>query len=103
MTWKPISRDELNVLILNSYSEMSDNEKAFWNHIKIDLRKWNALPWSKEGKGFWVVGLFGQNVLWYNDIEEGFNLSQYSEYGEIRQYLCKQTSLQQVIHSLVGC
>ena len=24
---------------------------------------------------FWVVGLIGRTVIWYNDIEEGFNRS----------------------------
>jgi len=100
MTWKPISKDELKVLILNSSSKMSREEKDFWNHIKIDPRKWNALPWSEEGKGFWIVGLFGQQVLWYNDIEEGFNLSEYSKQGEIGEYFCAQQTLKEVIHSL---
>jgi len=51
-------------------------------------------PWGDMGAGFWVVAIFGNTVIWFNDIEDGFNRSQYSRFGVIDAYLCNQDQLQ---------
>ena len=56
--------------------------------------------YGEEGNGFWCVALFGNNVIWYNDIEEGFNVSQYHEHNLIDEYCCDQKSLNDVIRNL---
>ena len=42
---------------------------------------WKPIPAEALGKriaqgvgGFWVVAIVGRNVIWYNDVEEGFDL-----------------------------
>jgi hypothetical protein len=41
-----------------------------------------------------VVGLVGRQVIWYNDIEDGFGMSRYGERGTVGDSLCNQGSLQ---------
>lgn len=72
----------------------------FWEMIKIQPEKWTEKEYGEEGDGFWVVAIYGNRVLWYNDIEEGFNSSTYSEYGHIDEYACNQYSLSEIIHSI---
>ncbi len=36
--------------------------------------------------GFWVVAVIGNKVLWYNHVEQGFNVSPFSSYGCIDKY-----------------
>ncbi|MEO1675926.1 MAG: hypothetical protein AAFR72_10960, partial [Pseudomonadota bacterium] len=50
--------------------------------------------------GFWVVGIIGQTVLWYNDIEEGFNHSKYSNFGTIDDYWCDQNNFEYALKFL---
>ena len=63
--------------------------------------KWQLHPWGDEGAGFWVVAQIGQKVIWYNDIEDGFNRSSCSELGLIDEYWCNQDELQWTVGHLL--
>jgi len=52
---------------------MTPEQLRLWKAIRIKPEKWLQPPYGDHGKGFWVVGLIGRTVTWYNDIEEGFN------------------------------
>lgn len=45
--------------------------------------------------GFWAIAVIENRVLWYNDIEEGFNVSNFTEPGTIpsTEYWCNQDEL----------
>lgn len=75
MSWIPITFDKVYDIILESEKELSGEHLNFWELIKIYPEKWTEKTFGKKGKGFWVVGLISRNVIWYNDIEEGFNIS----------------------------
>ncbi len=93
MTWTPISLADLSKLISEAEKEMNAEITSFWNLVKINPEKWQEKSYGKEGNGFWVVGIIGKQILWYNDIEEGFNISAYLHYGEIEEYFCNQDEL----------
>jgi hypothetical protein len=91
--WKPISLENLNTLILKGELELNDQQLDFWNLIKIEPEKWEEREYGIEGGGFWVVAIFGKEIIYYNDIEEGFNISSYKTYGRIDEYKCSQVDL----------
>lgn len=91
--WAPISIGDLRNLILQGELELNDEQSNFWDLIKIEPEKWKEKKYGTEGGGFWVVAIFGKQVIWYNDIEEGFNTSTYKNYGEIEEYWCSQSEL----------
>jgi hypothetical protein len=68
--------------------------------VRISHIKWQLSPWGDEGGGFWVVGILGPRVIWYNDIEGEFNVSRYETPGVIAEYWCNQSELQDQIHWL---
>ena len=88
--WKPISINELNEEILKTRSELSEEILNFWNAIRIKPQKWKEPEFGIQGGGFWVIAICGKKVVWYNDIEDGFNISSYNDYGEILEYRCNQ-------------
>ncbi|TWJ03473.1 hypothetical protein JN11_01016 [Mucilaginibacter frigoritolerans] len=102
--WESISFEELKELISEGEAalESGNYEKevlVFWKHIKINPEKWkDENGYAKERDGFFVVAILGKRVIWYNDIEEGFNLSFYDEYGIIRDYWCDQYELNQAVY-----
>lgn len=51
--------------------------------------KWNEKEYGTEGGGFWIIAIFSRKVIWYNDIEEGFNISEFEKLGEISEYGCE--------------
>lgn len=89
--WKPVSFAELNEIIQSAHF---DGELLrFWQLIRVEPTKWSEKSNGAEGGGFWIVGIFGSYVLWYSDIEEGFNISDYNTFGQINQYDCNQDKL----------
>ena len=73
---------------------MEPSVLAFWKRVRVQPVKWSLPPWGDSGCGFWVVGVMGQNCIWYNDIEDGFNESRFEEFGQIGEYQCSQSELQ---------
>jgi len=49
-----------------------------------------------------VVAIYGKTIIWYNDIEEGFNHSSYRQYGEIKECWCNQDNLEWVLQGLLN-
>lgn len=47
-----------------------------------------------------MVAIFGQQVIWYNDIEEGFNISEYKTHGEIEEYGVEQDQINWTIYKI---
>lgn len=72
----------------------------FWEYIQIIPEKWTEKTMGQVGGGFWVVAIIGKSVIYYNDIEEGYNRSPYTRYGEIDAYNCGQLQLHEIIESL---
>lgn len=101
VTWKSISEVELWDELNTAEDRMTLSQRRFWEAIRIIPEKWRQSPWGDKGDGFWVVAIIGRNVVWYNDIEEGFNRSVYRAYGEIEEYWCNQDELEVSIQRLI--
>lgn len=102
MDWKPISEEEIRSLIDSACVRMNAEQRRVWEKIRVDPVKWSQDPWGNEGKGFWVVALIGQHVVWYNDIEDGFNLSAYESHGTIEEYWCNQDQLEWAVQNIIN-
>ena len=98
MPWKPITIENLNDLVQEAEKELNAELLNFWQLIRINPEKW--IEETQEVNGFWAVGLIGKQVIWYNDIEEGFNISSYKAYGTIDEYFCNQDKLTWTVNRL---
>ncbi|MEH3112629.1 hypothetical protein [Pedobacter terrae] len=98
--WTPISLTELEGWISRGESKLDGEPLNFWKLIKIPPQKWQETEYGNEGGGFWVVAIFGNSFVFYNDIEEGFNVSTYQTYGDINEYWCEQTELDCIVKLL---
>lgn len=100
MSWKPISEADLLELINRALDQFAPAERRFWETIRTDPEKWQCSRWGDEGQGFWAVAVLGKSVVWYNDIEDGFNCSRYRTFGAFDDYCCDQATLDQVVRVL---
>jgi len=98
--WTPITEVELLDEIQRTETNLNGDLWNFWQLIRISPEKWTQSEYGNEGGGFWVVGIFGKRVIWYNDIEEGFNISDYKKYGKIDCYYCNQDQLDWAVTKL---
>jgi len=94
MIWEPITSEELSLEISKGEKEMSSENFQFWNEIKFTPTKWTEHEFGDEGGGFWAVAKYKNFVLYYNDIEEGFNISEFEKDREIKEYGAEQDELQ---------
>lgn len=81
---------------------MSLPQRRLWEIIKINPVKWRQTPHGTEGGGFWVVAIYGSTVVWFNDIEDGFNRSAWSTPGVIDEYWCNQDELQWTVQHILN-
>ena len=100
--WLPIPADTLRDRIRQGERRMSSAQLQLWEAIRIEPEKWFQHPFGDNGNGFWAVGLIGRTVIWYNDIEDGFNRSRYSTYGTIDDYWCNQDELETTLQYLMS-
>jgi hypothetical protein len=98
--WKPISLATLSRHIELQEFLLTEDEKAFWHFIRINPEKWVDKGYQPEKVEFYVIAIFGRRVIYYNDIEEGFNLSEFDEYGWIRGGGANQNDFHEFISHL---
>ena len=98
--WTPISLAELEEWISRGESKLEGEPLNFWNLIKIVPQKWQETEYGDEGGRFWVVAIFGNTIIFYNDIEDGFNISPYAVYGQVSEYACEQAELDWIVLGL---
>jgi hypothetical protein len=102
MSWTPISEESIYELINQSWKRMNLKQRSFWEMVQIEPVKWSLPPWGDEGGGFWVVGRIGRRVIWYNDIEDGFNQSPCSVEKTIDTYRCNQDYLEHILQQFIN-
>ncbi len=102
MSWEPVTEIQLWDCINDAFELMSLEQRRIWGLIKIHPEKWSQNPWGNKGNGFWVVAIIGNYVIWYNDIEDGFNQSSYTLYGTINEYWCNQDELEVAVQNIIN-
>ncbi len=102
MSWSPLEESSLWDKLNAAEGRMNPEQARFWEVVRISPQKWKQTPFGEVGGGFWVVAVLGSLVVWYNDIEEGFNYSKYISFGEIAEYWCNQDDLEHALQELLN-
>lgn len=104
MNWYPITFAELESMLSRDLADCSEEYQHLFKRARITPAKWRLTPWGDEGGGFWAVAVHENRVLWYNDIEEGFNVARFEVPGEIpnSEYCCNQDPLSYALPRLQG-
>jgi hypothetical protein len=80
---------------------MSPQVFRLWAAIKVPPAKWAEQTYGEVGGGFWVVAIIGNRVIWFNDIEDGFNCSSYVVVGKLAEYICNQDELEIAVQDVL--
>ena len=91
--WTPISRPDFESLFCRALEDCLPEERALFERCRTDLER---RPFATKIylESAFVVALHQDEIMYYNDIEGGFNTSPVDEDGAILEYWCNQDTLQ---------
>ncbi|NIK44720.1 hypothetical protein [Xanthomonas arboricola] len=96
-TWQPITVEELKALIAEQLIECSTDQHEIFERSKVTPYLASIARLGNTETVF-VVAKVGDVILYYEDVEEGFNISRLSPDGAIATPRCEQWEL---CHALV--
>ena len=81
-SWSPATEEDVSSMLEQGLRDCSEELLAFFSRVRVPLR---AVPIARFGKieSVYVVAERDGVVIYYEDVEEGFNLSRLSEDGTI--------------------
>lgn len=80
--WQPISEEKIWDKINEEWPLMNFQQRRIWDIVNIVPEKWTNQQ-KHYSRGSWVVAIIGDVVVWYDDIEEEFTRSHWTQYGVI--------------------
>lgn len=95
--WTPISRSDFEDLLREELEDCSFEERALFERSSIVLER-RPFATATYLKSAFVVAWHRDEIMYYNDIERGFNTSPADENGAIVEYWCDQDTLQGALH-----
>ena len=96
--WKPITEDEFSQLFDEQYNALDHKEKHLFDRYWV--RPWRAVIRRSEDSGdeqVFVVAQTGGGVLYFDDVEYGFNISGVDESGRILTPGGSQNTLKEAV------
>lgn len=89
-------------LINERRERMSFAQRRLWDTISIDPEQWIHRTSAGADLHIWVVALIGRTVISYNDLEHGFDRSNFARYGEITQLGWGQSDLEIAVQEVLN-
>jgi hypothetical protein len=100
-TWKPLAADELEQIVERELPACEPAQQEAFRQLRIAPR---ATPIVRGGSVEYVfaVAARGNEVLYYEDVEEGFNVSPLDAGGAIANPGFEQWELRHALHHWLG-
>ena len=99
MNWVSITKIELEKEIESQCSNLDSEELNFFNKIRVPLEPVEINRWGKLETVF-IVAKLGTTIIFYEDVEEGFEITKLNEQGVISEYGASQYTIQHVTNQL---
>ncbi len=91
-TWEPITKAKLGKIIERDLKLCDTRQLAVWKKYSVIPKKAPIDRNNQTGYVF-IVAIKNNEAMYYEDVEEGFNLSPLGEDGKILEHWCNQDEL----------
>ena len=100
-TWQPVTKKELDALVASQLADCAPKQRELFDRYKIAP---HLVAIDRQGKTetVFVVAKAGDMVLYYEDVEEGFNISPLSHDGSVASPGYEQWELRHALGQLVA-
>ena len=78
-----IDDEKVIKLIIEAEMLLEGLPKGFWRLIKLSPFEIWETPENAEFEYVWVVAIFGNRCVYYDELNEGFVISSYDDHGEL--------------------
>lgn len=99
-SWAPISADQLVALLSRELLRCSPEQRALFEGFRVPMRK-ASINRNGAVETVYIVAQKEESVIYYDDVEEGFNLSLLGPRGEIAVQGFEQWELRHALNNWV--
>jgi hypothetical protein len=92
----------LSDLINTGRDRMTIAQRKLWDVISFDPEQWTHRSPSGNDRRIWIVALIGRSVISYNDVEAGFDRSNFIHYGEVAELGWGQADLEGAVQDILN-
>jgi hypothetical protein len=92
MKWEPATVDDVKKIIQNDLAECDDEQVAVFEKYAVEPYLAPLLRYGEMVRVV-VIARKADEVIYWEDVEEGFNLSPVSPDGRILEHWCNQDKL----------
>ena len=97
--WRPASESEVLRILEMQIAELPSDQRRRFGELRVSLRR-VPIAGSDPPEFVFVVAEVGDRVIYYEDVEEGFEVSSINDNGEIPERGCNQLELTHVMYRL---
>jgi hypothetical protein len=99
-TWQPASCEEVEIILAAELEELNPAHRTRFESMRVTPRKVPVT--SAPGEYVHVVAEYGGKVLYWSDVEEGWELEALDASGGITKRACNQFDLTHIMHQVFG-
>ena len=99
-TWQPATREEVERLLSEELNGLHPIHLARFKAMRVTPRRVPVV--SDPGEYVYVVAEYQGKVLYYSDVEDGWEIEALNDSGGIAQRGCNQFKLSHVMYQLFG-
>lgn len=97
-TWQPITRAELDLLVAEQAAALGPSQKRLLDRTRVEPRQATIRRTESAGdESVWVVAELDGSVLYFDDVETGWNSSEVDAAGRILRPTGSQNQLRDVL------
>jgi hypothetical protein len=92
-----VTEAQMRGVLLLAEAELDVEMMALWEAIRIEPEVWTAPEGADYGFGYWAVGLFRGQVVWFNSHADGFHRAAFATPGQLPQREDEAVSLAAIL------
>lgn len=99
-TWRPATREEVQAIVAVHQLALGNEQRELFDQIRIEPRACQ-IERSGQLEAVFVVARVGEAVVFWEDVEEGFELTAPDADGVLRDYGASQFELRHVLSQVL--